>query len=82
MIRRAPTRSATSSRGSWRETRSARPDTATPRAFKLGLTYVVQRNGETIARITLGALPGSPLTGATIEACHYAGIDTAKIDGA
>ena len=51
-------------------------------AFKLGPTYVVQRNGETIARTTLGALPGSPLTDATVEACHYAGIDTAKIDQA
>jgi hypothetical protein len=48
-------------------------------AFKLGLTYVVQRNGETIARITLGALPGSPLTGAAVEACPGAGIDAAKI---
>jgi hypothetical protein len=50
-------------------------------AFKLGLTYVVQRNGETIARITLGAIPGGgPFTGATVEACRDAGIDAAKID--
>jgi hypothetical protein len=51
------------------------------RAFKLGPTYVVQRGGETIARITLGALPGgSPFTGATVEACPLVGIDTVKFD--
>ena len=50
-------------------------------AFKLGLTYVVQRDGETIRDDHAGCHPGGgPFTGATVEACHYAGIDAAKID--
>jgi hypothetical protein len=50
--------------------------------FKLGPTYVVQRGDDTIARITLGSLPGGSTWGATLDVCPGAGIDVAPTDAA